>query len=113
MKLLLDQNLSWRIIKKIESRYPNAEQVKKLGLVEATDKQIWDFAKQNDYAILTFDEDFNELSLLYGQPPKILWLRTGNLSNSQIADLLIEKAEQINLCNYSGNKKFRILRTRL
>lgn len=97
MKLLLDQNLSWRIIKKIESHYPDAAQVKRLGLVDATDRQIWEFAKLNDYAILTFDEDFNELSLLYGQPPKILWLRTGNLNNSQIGDLLIKNTEQINL----------------
>jgi predicted nuclease of predicted toxin-antitoxin system len=49
---------------------------------------IWQFAKKNSYTILTFDEDFFELQNLYSYPPKIIWLRTGNVATREIAALL-------------------------
>jgi len=49
---------------------------------------IWQFAKANNYSILTFDEDFSEIQNIYNYPPKIIWLRTGNVSTPEIATLL-------------------------
>lgn len=89
MKLLLDQNISHRVLKKILLDFPEAAQVKRLGLTNATDKQIWDFAKQQDYTIVTHDADFQEFLLLYGYPPKTVWIRQGNLSNDELAQRLI------------------------
>ena len=73
MKLLLDQNISKRIIAALQECYPSSTQVYLEGLEKADDKKIWDFAKKHDYIIVTKDSDFHEFSLIYGPPPKIIW----------------------------------------
>lgn len=95
MKLLFDQNISYRILKKIVGFFPDAKQIRELGLENSSDKTIWQFAKQNNFAIVTFDADFLDLSNLYGAPPKIIWLRTGNRKTENIAKILIAKSELI------------------
>jgi predicted nuclease of predicted toxin-antitoxin system len=60
-----------------------------------TDFHIWQFAKSNNYSILTFDEDFSELQNLYSFPPKIIWLRTGNAPTNDIKTLLLSKETEI------------------
>lgn len=57
---------------------------------------IWRFAKSNNFTILTFDEDFAEIQNLHSFPPKIIWLRTGNVSTSEIASLLMKLKKEIN-----------------
>lgn len=95
MKLLLDQNISYRVLKKILADFPEAEQVKRLGLVNASDKQIWDFAKQQGYTIVTHDADFQDFLLLYEYPPKIIWIRQGNMHNDELAQKLISSKDLI------------------
>ncbi|MCU0444692.1 MAG: DUF5615 family PIN-like protein [Microscillaceae bacterium] len=95
MKILLDENISYRVIKKVRHLYPEIVGVIELKLVSISDRTIWTYAKQNNYTIFTKDEDFNELSLFNGYPPKIIWLRESYLNNQEIADLLIEKYEII------------------
>lgn len=89
MKLLFDQNISFRILKKIADFFPDAQQTFKLNLNGSTDLQIWEYAKLNKLCIVTFDSDFIDISVLRGSPPKIIWLRTGNTSTDVIADILI------------------------
>lgn len=74
MKLLLDENLSERIIHRIVDLYPNSEQVKTLGLTNTDDAVIWEYAKTNDFVIVSKDSDFHQRSLLYGHPPKFIYL---------------------------------------
>jgi predicted nuclease of predicted toxin-antitoxin system len=95
MKLLFDQNISFRIIKKISDIFPEAKQIRELGLENNTDRQIWDFAKENEFAIVTYDTDFFDLSNLFGIPPKIIWLRTGNRKTSDLAELILSRSEII------------------
>ena len=95
MKLLFDQNISFRIINKIALTYPNSEQVRKLQLEDSSDLEIWKFDKINDYTIVTFDSDFFDLTNLYGFPPKIIWFKIGNTSTRQIAQLLIDRIDLI------------------
>jgi len=95
MRLLLDQNISFRVVKKIISHFPQATQVRLLGLENFPDRKIWECAKEKGYVVVTFDADFYELSKLYGIPPKIIWLRTGNTTSDHIAQLLILHAEVI------------------
>ena len=95
MKLLFDQNISFRIIQKLSDSYPVCKQVRELGLTNAEDIDIWDYARKNDFVIVTFDADFYDIGLINGYPPKIVWLRTSNLTTSQIADLLIKKRNEI------------------
>lgn len=97
MKLLLDQNISYRLIRSLEETFPGSEQVKRLGLENKTDFEIWEYAKRQDFNILTFDSDFYDLSLLYGHPPKIIWVRSNNQTTSYLDTVLKKKSEQIKL----------------
>jgi predicted nuclease of predicted toxin-antitoxin system len=93
MKLLFDQNISFRILQKLDDVFQEAEQVRTVGLEGATDSEIWNYAQEHDYAIVTFDADFADIAYLRGFPPKIIWLRTGNMITQKIADLLYENRE--------------------
>ncbi|TVR40597.1 MAG: hypothetical protein EA392_03390 [Cryomorphaceae bacterium] len=74
----------------IEDSFPGCAQVILLNLENFTDLQIWSYAKENNYAIATFDSDFSDMSGLYGHPPKIIWLRTGNLNSRMVAQLFVK-----------------------
>ncbi|HUC80841.1 MAG TPA: DUF5615 family PIN-like protein [Flavisolibacter sp.] len=95
MKLLIDQNISFRITKAIVESFPGSLHVSDAGLINASDSTIRKFAIDHDFAIVTFDDDFNKYNQLYGPPPKIIWIRKGNLSNQQLVALLIEKKDDI------------------
>lgn len=68
--------------------FPNASHVQFDELAEKTDTEIWEFAKLNDFCIVTQDADFAERSRLYGSPPKVVWLRCGNAPTSQVETLM-------------------------
>ncbi len=89
MKLLFDQNISFRIIKKIQADFPHCTHVSDCSLNNRNDREIWEYAKSNDYTIVTFDADFYDISMIEGIPPKIIWIRTGNMSTEKIIQLLI------------------------
>jgi predicted nuclease of predicted toxin-antitoxin system len=88
VKLLLDENLSDRIIHKIANLYPDSAHVKTLGLLNTDDVIIWDYAKANAFVIVSKDSDFHQRSLLYGHPPKFIYLRIGNSPTSKIVQTL-------------------------
>ena len=95
MKFLFDQNVSHRILKLLPEKFKNSTSIKKENLINAADKEIWEFSKQNNYTIVTQDADFNDLNPLYGFPPKIIWIRLGNQKTTDIARLLIEYSIEI------------------
>jgi len=95
MKLLLDQNISYRIAIKVQDIFPGTKQVNELDLENSKDIEIFDFARLNDFSILTFDSDFYDIGLIKGTPPKIIWLRTGNTKTSNIERLLRKNYEAI------------------
>jgi predicted nuclease of predicted toxin-antitoxin system len=95
LKLLFDQNISPKIIKQLDGIFLEAKQVRHVGLEDASDAAIFDFAKANDFAIVTFDSDFVDLNVIRGIPPKIIWLKTGNMSTKAIALLLSRNIELI------------------
>ncbi len=95
MKLLLDENLSDRIIHRIIDLYPNSEHVKTLGLINTDDAVIWEYAKTNGYVIVSKDSDFHQRSLLYGHPPKFIYLRIGNCPTSNIIQILRDNLDTI------------------
>ena len=88
MRLIVDENISWRLKRLIPQWqiFPSNEITPHKRL---SDLQIWEYANANNYNILTFDEDFSELQNLLSFPPKIIWLRTGNVSTKEIAAVLI------------------------
>ncbi|GLR19510.1 DUF5615 family PIN-like protein [Portibacter lacus] len=90
MKLFFDQNISYRILKKIENLFPKSIHTSTVDLNGKQDKEIRNYCQSNHYTIVTFDADFYELANLFGHPPKIIWIRTGNTSTNNIAKILIE-----------------------
>lgn len=99
MKLLLDENLSRRIIPLIESYFPESTQVVYAGLASEDDRQLWEYARCNDFTIVTKDSDFHEMSIIYGHPPKIIWLKCGNQTKQHIADILTQNIDAIERFN--------------
>lgn len=75
--------------------FPNSSHVQFQGLEEKTDTEIWEFARINDFCIVTQDVDFAERSRLYGSPPKVIWLRCGNAPTQQVESLLRSGIEAI------------------
>ncbi len=88
MKLLFDQNLSRKLINSLADIFPNSSHVQFHDLAEKTDTNIWEFAKVNDFCIVTQDVDFAEKSRLYGFPPKVVWLRCGNAPTKEVETLI-------------------------
>ena len=72
MNLLFDQNISFRIVRLLEKTFPGCKHVKEVGLHNMTDSEIWEFAKNNDFTIVTFDADFYDFAVIKGIPPKII-----------------------------------------
>ncbi|WP_414543354.1 DUF5615 family PIN-like protein [Nostoc sp. CCY0012] len=95
MKLLLDENLSDRIIHRIVDLYPNSEHIKTLGLINTDDAVIWEFAKTNGFVLVSKDSDFHQRSLLYSYPPKFIYLRVGNCPTSKIIKILRDNLDTL------------------
>jgi len=88
VKLLFDNNLSPRLPSLLVDVYPNAAHVALVGLQSATDDEVWEYAREGNFVIVTKDGDFNDLRALRGVPPKLVWLRVGNCPTSRVAALL-------------------------
>lgn len=95
VKLLLDENLSGRLVPRLSRTYPGTQHVEAVGLGGKSDREIWDYAATHGFAIASKDNDFRQLSFLYGAPPKVLWLAIGNAGTDAIADLLERRAERV------------------
>jgi predicted nuclease of predicted toxin-antitoxin system len=102
VKLLFDQNISHRLISLIQDILPVARQLRHLGLENYSDKQIWEFAKEHDYTIVTFDGDFYDFSLVWGHPPKIIWIRTYNQTTKNVEEILRKYLNT--LIDFQGDK---------
>lgn len=95
MKLLLDENLSRRLVPFLLHDYPDSSQVVLLGMESAKDKEVWHKTKEDGYVIVTRDADFQELSLVWGQPPKVIRLKTLNQSRAATLKVLLDNREVI------------------
>ena len=88
MKLLFDQNLSFKLCRSLADSFPLSTQVGQLGLDRADDRAVWAAASDGGYVLVTEDADFSEMAAVLGPPPKVIWLRCGNSPTSVIADLM-------------------------
>jgi predicted nuclease of predicted toxin-antitoxin system len=95
MKLLLDENLSRRLVPFLQHEFPGSSQVTLLGLESASDQDIWLRAKNDGYVVVTRDADFQEFSLVWGAPPQVIRLRTPNLNRTSVLKMLLDNKEQI------------------
>lgn len=95
MKFIFDQNISFRILRDLPELFVDSTHVKKENLVDASDEEIWSFAKRNELVIITQDSDFNDIYAVKGFPPQIIWIRVGNLSTSSIIEVLTKSEVEI------------------
>lgn len=97
MKLLFDENLSPALAGRISELFPNSVHVRDVGMKATDDPTVWDYAKGNDFMIVSKDADMHDLSLVFGNPPKVVWLRLGNCSTRQVEELLRRDFDVIKL----------------
>ena len=95
MKLLLDANVSHKLVKALVNEYPGSTHVRDVGLREAGDGEIWHHARTHGFVIVSKDTDFRERSYVEGFPPKVIWLDVGNAGTVVIAALLRRERERV------------------
>jgi predicted nuclease of predicted toxin-antitoxin system len=88
VKLLFDQNLSPKLVKHLADLYPDSNHVYTVGIDSASDKEMRDYARDENFVIVTKDSDFSDLCILLGFPPKVIWIRRGNCSTATIEAIL-------------------------
>ncbi len=95
MKLLLDNNLSPKLVRKLAEAFPNSNHVSQLGLEAVSDLEVWNMARREGYCLVTKGADFNDLLTAKGFPPKVIWIRLGNCASNEILELLQRHIETI------------------
>ena len=95
MKLLLDQNLSYKLIAGLDPVYPGTSHVLRLGLDQSPDTELREYAAQHEFTLLTKNTDLVDLCVLRGAPPKIVWLRLGNCKTDLIREVLQRNQDRI------------------
>ena len=110
MKLLFDQNLSFRLVASLADLFPGSTHVGAALLDRSPDGETWSFAASRDFMIVSKDDDFRQLSMLRGAPPKVIWVQVGNCATSQIEQLLRRRYPAIESFSRSAESTFLILR---
>lgn len=95
MKLLLDQNLSPRLVRVIEDLFPGSLHTRDVDLQAADDERVWAYAASHGFTIVSKDSDFHQMSFVLGHPPKVIWIRIGNCSTGEVARILRTHAQAI------------------
>lgn len=95
MKLLLDENLSPRLVPRLISLFGFVAHVRDVALQRSEDKVIWDWAKVNGYAVITTDSDFVSMSQQLGWPPKVIHIEKCDYRFRVIEEILRTNAVRI------------------
>ncbi len=103
MKLLFDENLSPKLPNRLSDLFPSSLHVRDAGMKAMIDPIVWDYTKDNNLMIVSKDADMHDLSLVFGNPPKVIWLRLGNCSTSQVEHLLRQSFDAIKLFHEDEN----------
>jgi predicted nuclease of predicted toxin-antitoxin system len=91
VKLLFDENLAPRLPEALGELYPGSVHLRDCGLRGASDNEVWQYARENGFVIVSKDADFSQRSSLYGGPPKVVWLRIGNCTTAR-ADFVLRNS---------------------
>lgn len=109
MKLLFDENLSHKLVQLLQDLFPNSIHVRGVGLKAADDPLVWEYAKDNDFILVSKDADMHQRSFLFGPPPKVVWVRLGNCSTSDVESLLRENVSAITVFFDDPDASFLVL----
>jgi predicted nuclease of predicted toxin-antitoxin system len=109
MKLLFDENLSPKLPRILSVDFPESMHVRDCGLKGFSDEDIWEYAQNNEFTIVSKDSDFYQRSLLYGHPPKLVWLRIGNCNRDILVALITKYKEQIYLLGSNSYESILVI----
>ncbi|MGH8622783.1 MAG: DUF5615 family PIN-like protein [Burkholderiales bacterium] len=109
MKLLFDQNLSPALVEALQDLFPGSSHTESLELGKADDSRIWEYARNGGFTIVSKDADFPERSILFGSPPKVIWIRRGNCSTVDIVRMIRNGAAEIEAAAKDDRVRYVIL----
>lgn len=95
MKLLFDENLSFRLVEAVTESFPGSTHVDRVGLRGATDTDVWRFAAEQGFTVVSKDNDFRQRAFLHGPPPKVVWLVVGNAGTAELRGLVVRHLDTI------------------
>ena len=109
MKLFFDENLSHKLVRLLEDLFPQSIHVRDVGLKAADDPLVWEYAKNYGLVLVSKDSDMHQRSFLFGHPPKVVWVRLGNCSTSDVDRLLRQNISPIIVFFDDPNASFLVL----
>lgn len=110
MKLLLDENLSRRLVPTLQDAFAGSRHLEDVGLQGEPDAAVWAFAGREGYTLVSKDDDFRQLSLLRGAPPKVVVLAIGNGGNAAVLDVLMNNRARIETFDADALESLLVLR---
>jgi predicted nuclease of predicted toxin-antitoxin system len=90
VKLLLDQNLSYKLVDRLSDVFPGSSHVREVGLGSASDEVVWSHARENGFVLVSKDEDFHQMSFVLGPPPQVVWVQLGNCRTAEVEECIRE-----------------------
>lgn len=112
MKFLLDQNLSHILLAALLVEFPESTHVRDVGLASSSDREVWEFARDNGFTIMSKDNDFRQRSFVEGHPPKVVWIRLDNCTTLEIESLLNERLEEFKTFETDSDASFLVVTPR-
>ena len=109
MKLLFDENLSPELVRLLGDLFPESVHVRDVGLKSADDSVVWQYAKNNSLVIVSKDSDLRQRSFMFGHPPKLVWVRLGNCSTTDVERLLRHNFAAISIFHKDSEAAFLAL----
>jgi predicted nuclease of predicted toxin-antitoxin system len=109
VRLLFDENVSRRLVELLSDEFSDSAHVTGVGLGKADDRRIWEYAREQEFVIVSKDSDFADLAILLGAPPKAVWLRVGNATTAEIADVLRANVDRIEAFGASSTESFLVV----
>lgn len=104
MKLLLDQNFSYKLLKPLSKIYEEVVQIGRVGMGQTSDSMIWQHALSHKHTIVSFDAYFAEKNALTGYPIKVIWLKCQNTSTEHILHIFTDNYELIRQFHQDENR---------
>ena len=110
MSLLLDENLSPRLIPRLTPLFPGLTHVRDVDLKQADDRTIWEWARHNSYTVVTADSDFVAMFSQTGPPPRLVHIERCDFPFRAIEELLRQNAIRISGFEKDPNSDLLVLR---
>jgi predicted nuclease of predicted toxin-antitoxin system len=107
VKLLLDENLSRRLVRRIEDLFPESRHVSSEGLMQVPDAAVWAYARKNGFVIISADSDFYELAITLGPPPKVIWLKGCDYPTAAIEKVI--RSQSIRIADFGMDPEQAVL----